>query len=257
MKMDRIRRNLDLIKVKDLYEFLQAGYDRELRDGTNAPVYPPLSTSLTSSTAIRHVSVGILGDRAREINNVLVGLPSDPGAAVRKSVAGECMDIFKSKDDKAKYDNALAVEAMEGLRQQIELAGREDGFLSIEEQDVLIRQALARHVKTDDARAYLEQFAQQRTPKWRLQAAAKLPSENLPQCGYCSTLAGTANAERCEQCGEPLNIKCPRCSVLMPTSSAACKKCGCRIGDAPIVRDLLRHGQEHRITGHLVAALER
>jgi hypothetical protein len=232
VRMAGLRPKLELLKVKNLYEFL------ELK---------PVS------------SARALYDRADEILKEIlrIGL-TDVESSARKDLCGECIALFKSDDDKQKYDNALVTEPMEGLRPSIEMAGATDLFLSVEEQDVLVKQARELGVTADAARGWIEEYARKR--KWGVQPAASLPAEALRQCGYCSTLEKDARAQNCRRCGEPLVVACPRCDTKMPTTHAACTSCGYRVGDAPLVKALLREGERLALGsefGPSLAALDR
>lgn len=227
-RMDAMRPELQVLHHANLYEFLNMS---------------PRSSPRT------------LRDRADEINREILNIGrTDPESNARKALCGQCLALFSSDDEKQRYDNTLAFETMESLRPHIEIAG-EDGFITTDEQDELVKQARARGVEAEDARAYLEQVAKQRKPPWRIQPVAKLPSEELPQCGFCGTLAKSASTKRCEECGEVLVLTCPRCAAEMPTSRAACGECGCRIGDAPVVKSLLRDGERCAATGDITGAL--
>lgn len=138
-RLDQIRESLKLVGAKDLYDFL---------------------------VMKRSSSWRALRDRADEINKELIRLGKhDPDSNARKELCGACLALFRSEDEKLRYDNALVSDLMKGLHPQIEFAGR-DGILSAEALDVLLRQARDRDVSLEDARAYLQDFAMQR--KWRV-----------------------------------------------------------------------------------------
>lgn len=223
-----IRRNLDHLGLRTLYEFL---------------ALQPQS------------SPKALVERATEIyrENQRLGRTT-PEASAQNELAGICQRVFRSDEDKAKYDAHLAVEAMDGLKGSIELAGH-DRLLSPREMDTLLRQARELGVSAEDARDYLEDYAAKR--KWVIQRDVDLPSEELRRCGFCSTLAASASASRCTKCGEPLSMPCPKCGTENPTENAACEHCGCRVGDAPLVHGLLEEGHRRLTGGDLTGALQR
>jgi tetratricopeptide (TPR) repeat protein len=171
---------------------------------------------------------------------------TDAEASMRNDLAGYCKALFQDDGPKTRYDNTLAIEAMEGLKANIELAAS-DGVLSRQEMDTLIRQARQRGVAAESARAFIEDLAA--TRKWLIQGnESELPAETLKVCGFCSALA-SAGAVRCASCGEPLEMACPRCGASNPTSQAACASCGCRTGDAPLVQGLLAEGERLALEG--------
>lgn len=223
-----IRRNLDLLGLGTLYDFL------ELK-------------SQSSPKALAERAVEIYRENQR------LG-KTTPEASAQNELAGIGQKIFRSDEEKAKYDAHLAVEAMDGLKGSIELAGH-DRILSPGEMDTLVRQARERGVPAEDARDYLEEYAEKR--KWVIQRDVTLPAEDLPRCGFCSTLAANASASRCTQCGKPLAMPCPKCGTENPTENAACEHCGCRVGDAPLVHGLLEEGRRQLTGGDPAGALRR
>jgi hypothetical protein len=225
-RMAGLRPKLELLGVANLYEFLEM-----------KPVSSPRALSDQADATLKEI--------------LRVGR-TDPESSTRKELCGECIALFRTDADKEKYDNALALEPLEALRARIGVAGA-DGFLTIEVQDELLRQARALGVSAADARAYIEEHARKR--KWRLMPAAKLPSEDLRQCGYCFALQADSRAQNCRACGDSLLVACPRCGSTMPTTHAACTSCGYRVGDAPIVKSLLHEGQQRALAGDFVAAL--
>jgi hypothetical protein len=202
-RMAQLRPNLELLSVKDLYDFLAMN---------------PNSSTRSLKEHADQMSRKLITDGG-----------SDPLSNAKKELCGSCMAIFGSDAEKQKYDNALAFEAMEGLRGTIDLAGSKNSYLTIEQQDVLLQQARQRRVSPADARAFLEKIARER--RWGIQGVTKLPSEELRQCGNCLALAKSPKASHCNECGHSLTIECPRCSNVVPTEDAACVKCGFPIGD--------------------------
>lgn len=225
-RMDQLRPFLEQLGCKNLYEFL----------------------------ALRRISSSrALCDRADAINtDILSKGRTDAEASARKELAGACMAIFKSDEERAKYDNAIAFEPMESLSPRIELAARR-GFITPDAQDELVRQAIELGVTEDDARAYLAKRARDR--KWQLQRAAAPRAVAARQCGYCSATETNAAASHCRNCGKPLVIACPRCKASNPTTNPSCTKCGFTIGDEPVVKALLAEAREHSTRGDFAAAL--
>jgi len=220
-----IRRNLDHLRLKNLYELL------ELK-----PQSSPKA----------------LCDRADEIyrENQRLG-KTDTDASARNELAGLCKSLFQNDREKAKYDNYLAVEAMESLKPDLELAGS-DGFLARGEIDALVKRARQLGVSADDARASIEDYAQSR--RWGLQRDdGDLPSAKLKLCGFCSELT-PATATRCSN-GHLLEPPCPRCGTPTPSAHAACASCGCHTGDAPLVTALLKEGEHLAVEGDNAGAL--
>lgn len=222
-----IRRNLDHLGQPNLYAFLE--------------LQPQSSPKA-------------LCDRADEINreNHRLGR-NDADASASNELTGFCKRLFQDDQEKSKYDNHLAIEAMTALDPDLELAGG-DGFLARGEVDALVRRARQLGVTAEDARAFIEDHALAR--RWRMEPAeGELPAATLKLCGFCGELAA-ATATRCAN-GHPLEAPCPRCGTPTPSAHAACGKCGCRTGDAPLVAALFEEGERLAVAGDAVGAIER
>lgn len=225
---EKIRVELGHLGLKNLYEVLGAG-------------------------ASPKSSVAVLRARADELFKALQrDGKTDSFSSARSSLAGFAMSTFSSEQEKEKYDNTLALESMERLRPQLEIAGQ-DKFIETGELDELVKLARGLGVAGDDARQYIEDYAAKRG--WRVQGATSLPSDALRTCGFCSTLARTKDDERCASCGQALSLACPRCQAPNPRENAACAKCGAHRGDAPVMFHLLKEGREHALRGTFEEAL--
>jgi hypothetical protein len=221
-----VRRNLDHLRLKSLYDFLE--------------LKPQSSTKA-------------LCDRADEIyrENQRLGR-TDADASAGNELAGLCKSLFQNDREKEKYDNYLAVEAMESLRADLELAGG-DRFLGRGEIDALVKRARHLGVSAEDARAYIEEYAHSRN--WGLQREdGELQAEKLKLCGFCSELV-PATVTRCSN-GHLLDPPCPNCGTPTPSADAACKNCGCHTGDAPLVTALLKEGEHLAVGGDAAGALQ-
>lgn len=221
----KIAQNLEVLHLEDLYAFL------DLR-------------STSSPKALR--------DRAEEIYRAAQRSGrTDADASARSALAGLAKTVFRDEEGKDRYDAYLAVRVLEDLDELLELAGT-DGFLAAEEIDGFVEGARKRGVPAAEARDYVEQYARRR--KWGLQKAGRLPAEDLRRCGLCGGLS-PAGGDRCVECGEALEIECPRCGQKSPTAHRACGNCGCHFGDARLVRELLHRGGEAASEGRFPDAL--
>lgn len=222
-----IRRNLDFLKITNLYQLL----DESPR-----------------------VSCKDLRDKADESNRELLRMgKTDPESNAKKELYGLCIKVFSSEDGKKKYENTLELESMDGMKNLIDMAGS-DNFISIDKMDVLVNQAREKGVQPEDARDYILEYAERK--KWKVQRTEKLPSSELLLCGFCSTLAKDPKATHCSECGEPLHIECPRCHAQNPTQNMACTKCGFNTGCAPVVKSLFKQGQQLAVEGDFVKSIQ-
>jgi tetratricopeptide (TPR) repeat protein len=223
---DSIRRNLEVLDCASLYELL----GRRPQSSPEA-----------------------LQEAASELYRQSQGLGrTDAAATARNELAGIAKTVFADDAGKARYDNTLAVAAMEELKPALEAAGH-DNFITREELETLLKQALKRGVASDRAREFIDDYAAKR--KWKLQVDAAEPATPLRVCGFCGEVIVGTSAKACPRCGESLELDCPRCGTKNPSQNSACERCGCRVGDAPLVKSLLERGERHTLEGDLAEAL--
>lgn len=226
-KMKSLREHLDSLTKTDLYQLLELS---------------------------PHSSLESLRNKADEKNReILRRGTTGPEATALKTLYGACLELFNSSENKLKYDFSLATERMLKLDLSIRMAGT-DKFLSVEEQDLLVRQAGDLGVPEELALAYLEDLAT--TQKWGFQRRGAGAGPTLRRCPHCHQAVADAAARHCTNCSQPLSATCWRCSKTVAVEHAACPGCGLHLGDAPEVERLLRAAKEHAASAAHAAAEE-
>jgi hypothetical protein len=207
---NEVTNRLRLVAKKDLYDFL----DRRR----------------TSSLAALQTRTRELDADVRKSNNKTAEVTA------RQELVGYCLQLFKDEKERDKYNNTLDQQGLQELDPLIEAAGSQ-GEIRAEVMEQLLRKAREKGVEAEDARRYILKFASGR--KWSVQVPPSDGGAKLQRCGNC----GILNAEKalaCRECGEPLTVECPRCKTVNPSENRACLKCGFTVGDAALVRRLLR-----------------
>lgn len=190
--------------------------------------------------------------RAEDITReVLKSGATDAVSSARKQLAGECTSLFASDDLRRRYDNSLAFEVMEGFKSTLETMVVNSVLLP-EQLRHIVEQAVAVGAQSDVAQEYILDYAAQR--KWVVVAEACRPV-NVRFCGQCSALAAP-DAHACVNCGQLLELDCPRCKARVPTQFAACSSCGFHIANAHVVTAQLREAQRRSAAGEIDEALE-
>jgi hypothetical protein len=223
-----IRSELDTLKLSSLYNFLNLEHS------------PKLSARSSPKS---------LYERADAIYKELsrVG-KTDADTTLKMNLAGRAKSVFTNDTEKERYDNTLATEVLVQLDNPLEIAGR-NKFLETKELESLLQAAKKLGVAETIAREYIEDYAAKR--KWGVQKDTKTATIKLLTCGYCNTLATSQQDKRCRNCGEELVQPCPKCGAPTPTEDAACTRCGCHTGDAPLVKALLKEGKDLMAKGDL------
>ena len=215
-----IRDELDTLKLKSLYDFLNLDHSPHLADRSSSKS---------------------LYDRADTIYKELSRIgKTDADSTLKMSLAGHAKSVFANNSEKERYENTLASEVLFELDKYLEVAGH-DNFIETKEILSLLTAGKKLGVAENIVMEYIEEYASKR--KWGVQKEAESFSTKLQACGYCDALASSPQDNRCKNCGEELTQPCPKCGNPTPTESAACSRCGCHTGDAPLVKVLLKDGK--------------
>ncbi len=173
---------------------------------------------------------------------------TDAVTLAKTSLTGHALAVFKDAISKEKYDNSLAVAALETLRNTIELAA-DDGILQPAQIKYFLEQGGKLGVKTELTRAWIEEFAANRNIK--MIADIQVVTAEVIQCGLCGSLGADNNQEFCTNCSEPLQTSCPGCGNRQPTAVAACGRCGFRLDELGLMTHFLRNGEAFEKQGQL------
>ena len=215
IQADRIRKFLQTAGKVDLYDFLK------LRQNAS-----PESLHARASEILKEIQRRALG-------------PRDLKESARKGLAGYATVIFRSKEEKTKYDNSLAVEAMNSLVGDLEWVS-ESKALTEEHLDKVVLKGRALGVDEALAEEFIRNLASAR--KWIIIPRRLPPPPRLPTCGFCGQVANEPNTRCCRKCGREFILSCPKCKEPTPTENACCVKCGCATGDRPLVEHLMKEG---------------
>ena len=227
-KARQIREKLDFLGLPTLYQFLGPGY-----------------SATTSCDVLCQAADGIYLEMHRKGNKT-------SEVTARQDLAGQCKDVFKDDASKEAYNETLALEAMSSdtMEQLIATAG-DDKVVTAEEMAGLLKEAADAGVPVDKARAYIEGVAAKR--KWQFvgKELQELAVDRLLECGYCGRIARSPNDRYCwgDDCGKPLVRKCPKCGTDAPTQDPTCTRCGCPIGNAPLVEQRVQSGDRKLADG--------
>jgi tetratricopeptide (TPR) repeat protein len=198
-------------------------------------------------------SVKSLYERADEIYKDLSRLgKTDPDTTLKMNLAGRAKSVFINDSEKERYDNTLAIEVLTELDQPLEIVGR-NKFIETKALASLLQEAKKLGVTETVAMEYIEEYAKKRN--WGVQRDVETTIVKLPLCGYCNTLATSAQEKRCRNCGEALVQPCPKCGQPTPTENSACTRCGCHTGDGLLVKALLKDGKRLLVEGEIEQAI--
>lgn len=223
-----IEQELTILKLASLYDFLNQYASSKLT--SRASPY-----SLKDCADQTYKSLNRLGK-------------TDPVTTSNINLAGYAAQWLGTQENKDKYDNTLAAISLKGLDKSLEVVGRNQ-FLDTQAVTTLLEQAARLNVTKGLAIEYIEQYASKR--KWRMQVNVDKAEQTLRICGFCNEPNKNANAKHCVNCGEALIQNCPMCQTPTPTDQTSCHNCGCKTGDAPLVKSLYKEGCDYLLDHEL------
>ena len=208
---------------ESLYIFLRASAAK--KDGVLYTLPKDPSTS----------SAADLLDAAVKLNGYLQRNPNkNEDLTARIELAGHAMAFFKTADSKNQYDEALRIEPLGLLLDEMERKTGGARPLAVHTK-AYYADALRAGFSQDDAREELAERAKQRS--W---GTIDAPPEQK-RCPFCDELI-PVDANSCPECGELLTLTCPNCNRSgVDVEAMACPEAGCGFptGQRAVVKDLI------------------
>lgn len=158
-------------------------------------------------------------------------------------LCGNCLTIFSSNEDRAKYDESLRLQVYEDLKAKVELSGQVSKWVDAKQIEQLLRQARQQRLDLDEAWSIIREHAGKRGISIGLPENLVGGIKALQRCGYCNWL-NEQDKKRCGNCGQPLFSPCPRCGKPVPSDAMACSACGFQVSNRLYVLMLLGEAEE-------------
>ena len=188
-----IRDNLDLLKLENLYDFL--GVDKK-------------ASSLNIKQKISDI------DKRLKVSQI------NPENDIKKTLISYCTSIFRSAEDRKKYDESLKQERMGPFVESIERCC-DTGSIEIGQILLLIEKAKKFSLGEDEALGLIHEKASKRKVPVNISKTVSFGKQIDCYCGHKNKLL----AELCSKCGKSLFVKCPQCHLFVAIDSLGCS-CG-------------------------------
>jgi len=221
--MKALGERLHLLEVETLYQFLEKF--------SNATLHKANTTLLQQASSDLYKLLQPMSTK-----NVV--------SRVATELASAAKDIFKSDEQRAKYDETLRLQRYDEIKEKIK-------WLGVAKKVELVQfQALLEEAKRAKFNlAEIEQliFDQATKSSWLIVSPEtekiKTAVQQQQLCGYCQHL-NDPTARDCRWCRRPLQSPCPKCGQIQPSMERTCGKCNFPLGNRPFVEWLL-HEAEH------------
>ena len=198
--------------------------NRLLQDLNKQDLYDFLDLKQTSS-------VRLLLSRADEIYKNIFGKKGNEND-IKNQLIGYCRDLFKSEEDKERYDYTLSLQSLKKLDAPLEISGA-DKVLTKQEIKNILNIASKYNISSDDALDYI--YAKAEKKNWTIVEDAI--DIEISKCIFCSALIDIKVDRKCKSCGALVKQPCPICKNSIYITEKSCKSCGLYISDIPTMKE--------------------
>ncbi len=154
-------------------------------------------------------------------------------------LTGHCLNVFKTEDKRAAYDETRARQRLVDLDGAIGMAGV-SGVVTPQAYDQLVAKATNLGLGKDDAGEYILEYCKKK--KWAVQVPTALSVDKMEPCGVCGVM-NPPGLKNCTSCGRALRIDCPKCGKTSPSTVRVCGGCGFFLGDMPNAERLINRAR--------------
>lgn len=214
----QIKSWLSALNKTDLYDFLDLDSDTE-------------SKLLHQRAEVLRRKVGIKSNKTAEEDAII-------------DLAGKCLKIFETDQEKSKYDETLRLATFDEIKVKVDIAAQESGEIHASQLDMILRYAVQKKLNLDETLAIIKQHAS--TKKYHTLMVPDGMFENIKQlqrCGYCKHL-NDVGKNFCTECGKPLQEPCPKCNTQVKSDEMACGACGYPTGNRAYVEILIHDADQ-------------
>jgi hypothetical protein len=216
-KAKDIANKLRGINKKDLYDFLE------------------LSPNVEEHLLLR---------RAKELyDSVQRRAVKSADDTLTSELAGYCLDIFKTKTEREKYNETLRLQQFDELKQRADTIVKLSQQIDATQMDNLLRGAAASGLNPDEAFAILQEHIRQKRYAATYPDGLLKQVQSLQRCGQCYALNQPTD-KHCTRCSQPLREPCPRCNQVVASDSMACGSCGFPVGNRAYLLLLLNEAEQ-------------
>jgi hypothetical protein len=204
-KARKIQDDLDEVSKSDLYDFLELDRNSALH-------------------VLREKADDLYTRSQKNVNKTAK-------VEAQSRLAGECRDLFKTDEGRARYDATVDDARFDGMRDAANKMAGEANMLSAAAVQMLVDEFLS----AGGARVVQRGIATLRSHAAKRGWVVELPPGMLEArtCGNGHVVTGTPAAEaRCRECGVPLFEDCPRCPERkIASDQRACPSCEFPLGN--------------------------
>lgn len=222
--INKIKANLEIVKAKSLYEFLEI--------------------SKASPISVLKMASKYKYGQIRKIAS------KDAVTTAQTILQGLCDDIFKDEESKKSYDEALKKEKLEYITVALSVAAAK-GYVSSEEFDNLVVKLVGQGFAKVEAEDYVKKVCAKKGIS--LQVPKSLAMNLMEKCSVCGSV-NYKSSKFCFNCGFPIKISCPKCHRIVSTSNKICNNCGFSIKNMLMASECIRNAEMYVETGRVEKA---
>ncbi|GCF08702.1 zinc ribbon domain-containing protein [Dictyobacter arantiisoli] len=194
--------------------------------------YELLNLDATTSNEILYQAAEAL------YNDVVKRKPSSEIDA-KKHLAGKAMVIFKTAEERHRYDESIRYRKLEAILKEFSnaISSGTRKHVTLKQVEALLERT--REAGWDDEEALNELIELARQRAWTLELPVANPqAQKLQRCGHCAHM-NEPEHKFCQYCNYELLTTCPDCGTNVKADAVGCNACGFAVGNRFRVDDLL------------------
>jgi Double zinc ribbon len=220
-EMDRIKKNLDFLGKKDLYDFLDAAKASRTED-------------------LRQRADSIYRQNQAKSDK-------SPEVTASSALVGDAQKNFKDNVARARYDRSLARDKFEvilGSQVKKIIETSPEKLIPVRQFEYLLETARSENLDIDRASDFIRERAIKMSASVEVSTQKEEVKNKLVCINPSCRKVNDSKNNACTNCGTPLKISCPNCGTISPVENRACPKCSFPIGNLFNVRSLIADSKQ-------------
>lgn len=219
-RFTRIKAALQIVRKKDLYDFLEASVQTRTED-------------LRQRAENTYKQNQSKGTKTAEVT-------------ASSELAGDAQDIFKDELGRTRYDLTIAYDKLDsilGVKVRDLVTSSSEKLIYSKQFEFLLDIARQEGLDIDRSSEFIREEAKKLKASVEVSGQEAIKQKIICTNPSCRTVNSPSH-NACSKCGTPLKINCPNCKTLSLIEYRACPNCSFPVGNLSNVRSLLSDSQQ-------------
>ncbi|MDE5414058.1 double zinc ribbon domain-containing protein [Alkalihalobacterium chitinilyticum] len=224
---------VDTSKAKKIAELCENIGVNSAHPGGVPSLYDFLQVSPTSS-------LDTLLETADEKYKELSKKRRDAKSEYETKLQSYCKSIFQR--ERKEYDLALIQLRLESLKETIQIATSSSTLDDVVFEQI-VKEGMSLGVTQEEVTSFITGYCAQNHITVGSNNNTK-KQKKLKQCGHCGLVNGEHD-KYCSRCANELEVTCPSCKSIVPSTAHVCGSCGFEVGDLYKWNQIIREANYH------------